>query len=119
MPMDAVFTEGGTLLVLLVQGLFAWALWSLRRVFVRSDDFALHLSREARVQQMLESRLTLLENRVAQLPDGEALNSLAAAVESLRGDIKVVDARISGVDRLMVRLERALDRQDNFLRTQG
>lgn len=119
MPIDIVFTEGGTLLVLIVQGLFAWALWSLRRAFIRSDEFALHVSREIRAQQSLEKRLNLLENKVGQLPDVEALHSLAAAVESLRGDIKVVDARISGVDRLMVRLERALDRQDNFLRAQN
>lgn len=119
MPVDMVITEGGTLLVLVVQGLFAWALWSLRRVFIRTDEFALHVSREVRIRQAQEKRLIVLENRVGQLPDVEALNSLAAAVESLRGDIKAVDARISGVDRLMLRLERALDRQDNFLRTQA
>ncbi|MEG2173820.1 MAG: DUF2730 family protein [Desulfovibrionaceae bacterium] len=119
MPFENLFAEGATLLVLVVQGLFAWALWSLRRVFVRSDEFALHVSRESRAQQALDNRLTALESRVAQLPDGEALSGLAAAVESLRGDIKVVDARISGVDRLMVRLERALDRQDNYLRHQA
>lgn len=119
MQVDTIFTDGAAVLVLVVQGLFAWSLWSLRRVFVRSDEFGLHLNREARERQSLENRLTALESRVAQLPDVEALNSLAAAVESLRGDIKVVDARISGVDRLMVRLERALDRQDNFLRSQA
>lgn len=110
------WADGAAVLVLVVQGLFAWALWSLRRVFVRNDEYALYLHRAAREQQVLENRLHALEGRVSQLPDGEALAGLAAAVESLRGDIKVVDARISGVDRLMVRLERALDRQDGYLR---
>lgn len=113
------WADGAAVLVLLIQGLFAWALWSLRRVFVRSDEFGLYQHRMLREQQSLENRLIALEGRVTQMPDGEALASLAAAVESLRGDIKVVDARISGVDRLMLRLERALDRQDSYLRQGG
>lgn len=115
---EILMTNGAALLVLAVQGLFAWALWSLRRFFVRIDDYSLHLRREESARQALDSRLAMLENRVSQLPDVEALHNLAAAVESLRGDIKVVDARISGVDRLMVRLERALDRQDHMIRPQ-
>lgn len=113
------WADGAAVLVLVVQGLFGWALWSLRRVFVRNDEFGLYQHRISREQQLLENRLMVLEGRVTQLPDGEVLASLAAAVESLRGDIKVVDARISGVDRLMVRLERALDRQDSYLRQSG
>ena len=110
-------------LVLLVQGLFAWALWTLRRAFVRGDEYLRHLEQEGRRRQeqamrvtTLEGRLQSLEQKVALLPDAQALGDLAAAVESLRGDIKAVDMRITGVDRLMLRLERALDRQEVFLR---
>ena len=35
---DIFTSPGASLLILIVQGLFAWALWSLRRAFVRNDD---------------------------------------------------------------------------------
>lgn len=116
--MDTFLNEGPAVTILIIQGLFAWALWSLRRVFVRSDEFGLYQHRISREQKVFENRLIAVKGRVAQLPDGEALASLAAAAESLHGDIKAVDARISGLDRIMVRLERALDRQENLLRSQ-
>lgn len=107
------------LAVLFIQGLFAWVLWSLRRAFVRGDEYLLHIEREQRVRQeqaaraaALESRLLALEQRVGQMPDARALNDIAGAVESLRGDIRTVDMRITGVDRLMLRLEKALERQE-------
>lgn len=107
------------LAVLFIQGLFAWVLWTLRRAFVRGDEYLSHIEREQRQRQehaaraaALENRLLALEQRVSQLPDARALHDLASAVESLRGDIKAVDMRITGVDRLMLRLEKALERQE-------
>lgn len=107
------------LAVLFIQGLFAWVLWTLRRAFVRGDEYLRHIEREQRLRQehtaraaTLENRLLTLEQRVNQLPDARALQDLASAVESLRGDIKAVDMRITGVDRLMLRLEKALERQE-------
>ena len=46
--MDIFSSTGASLLVLLVQGLFAWALWSLRRAFVRQEDYLLHVQRDNR-----------------------------------------------------------------------
>lgn len=120
---NIIWEKGTSVLVLLAQGLFAWVLWSLRRVFVRIDDYGLHLDRENRQRNeaasraaALERRLAALEGRVALLPDAEALAQLAGGVQSLRGEIKALDVRIDGVDRLLQRLERALDRQEVFLR---
>lgn len=107
------------LAVLCIQGLFAWVLWTLRKAFVRGDEYLLHIEREQRLRQehaahvaTLEKRLHGLEQRISLMPDVRALTELAAAVESLRGDIKTVDMRITGVDRLMLRLEKALERQE-------
>lgn len=120
MPMDSQTLEkAAPLLVLSVQGIFAWALWSLRRAFVRGEDYQRHVEHDALHRQELSGRLGALESRVALLPDGEALAQLAGAVESLRGDIKALDMRITGVDRLLVRLEGVLDRQEMFLRNGG
>ncbi len=111
------------IIVLIIQGLLAWALWSIRHAFVREEDYAEHLEHEGHLRQeesaritALEGRLLSLDERIALLPDASSLNDLAKVVESLRGDLKAIDMRITGVDRLMQRLERALDRQEVILR---
>lgn len=118
--MDFLNAYIAELIVLAVQGLLAWALWSIRRIFVRSDEYLRHIEQESVLHNeamanisTVERRLLGLEERVAQLPDAGMLSDLAHAVESLRGDIKTVDMRITGVDRLIQRLERVMERQWN------
>lgn len=113
---QGLFSGGGaSLLILVVQGLFALALWSLRRAFVRSDEWLLHLRREARSEAGLNGRLTALEERVRELPAAGDMAALHGELAALRGEIQALNARISGLDRLLARLEHGLDRQEDRL----
>ena len=113
---QGIFGGGGaSLLILAVQGLFALALWSLRRAFVRADEWLLHLQREAREEAALEARLGALEERVRELPATADMAALHGELAALRGEIQALNARISGLDRLLVRLEHGLDRQEDRL----
>ncbi len=107
------------IIVLIIQGLLAWVLWSIRHAFVREEDYAEHVEQENNLRQesiarlsTLEGRLLTLSERITLLPDATTLNDLGKAVESLRGDLKALDMRITGLDRLMQSLERTLDRQE-------
>lgn len=106
---------GASLFILAVQGLFALALWSLRRAFVRSDEWLLHLQREARSESELNGRLSALEERVRELPAAADMAALHGELAALRGEIQALNARISGLDRLLARLEHGLDRQEDRL----
>ncbi len=104
--------------ILSIQALLAWALWSIRRAFVRDEEYLAHVAKEQNIFNELsmrlltvETRLQSLEERFEQAPDAAALGEFAKAMEALRGDIKTLDMRITGLDRLMQRLENALDRQ--------
>ncbi|MGE9985299.1 DUF2730 family protein [Desulfovibrio sp. SGI.169] len=111
-----IFTSpGASLLILVVQGLFAWALWSLRRAFVRGDDYQLHLQREARREAATARRLSALEEQLRQMPAGDDMAGLHGELAALRGEIQALNARISGLDRLLERLEHGLDRQEDRL----
>ena len=106
---------GASLFILVIQGLFALALWSLRRAFVRADDWLLHLQREARRESALNGRLTALEERVRDMPATGDVAALHGELAALRGEIQALNARISGLDRLLARLEHGLDRQEDRL----
>ena len=114
--MDMFSSTGASLLVLLVQGLFAWALWSLRRAFVRQDDYVLHVRRDARREAATERRLNALEDRLRLLPDTAALTGLHDELAALRGEMQALHARISALDKLLDRLEHNFERQEDRLR---
>ncbi len=110
------------IIVLIIQGLLAWALWSIRQAFVREEDYAEHLEYTSNIHQEFSSRLNTLEGRLLGLedrlslaPSSTSITQLASAVEHLRGDIKTLDMRITGLDRLIQRIERNLERQDLIL----
>lgn len=111
--------DGGlSIFILFTQGLFAWSLWSLRRMFVRNDDYALHINNDLSEHKEYELFLNHLESRVNSLPNIGEINTLSITIESLRSEIKVVEVRLVGVDRLVSRLEKVLDKQDDILRQQ-
>lgn len=113
--MDTFINEGPVITILIIQGLLAWALWSLRRLFVRTDEFLQYQHRISSKQQFLKNYLITLERMITELPDSEIMASIAAGVEPLREDIMAVDNRISEVNRLMLRLDRLLSRQEHIL----
>ena len=115
MTMDIFSSSGASLLVLGVQGLFAWALWSLRRAFVRQDDYLLHLQRDARRDAATCRRLGSLEETLRLTPGNADLAGLHSEFSTLRGEIQALNVRISGLDRLLERLEHGLERQEDRL----
>lgn len=98
--------SNANLLLLLLQVLCAWLLWSVRRAFVRQEDWLAQKEADARRRAATNRRLALLEEHLRCLPD-------TAAFSRLHGDIQTLHARIDGLAQLMQRMERALERQEN------
>lgn len=115
MTLDIFSSSGASLLVLGVQGLFAWALWSLRRAFVRQDDYLLHMQRSSRREATVSRRITALEESLRLTPGTADLAGLHGELSTLRGEIQALNVRISGLDRLLGRLEHGLERQEDRL----
>lgn len=106
------------LLLALVQGLLLWALWSLRHSFVPQAEHLRCRRDEQRREALWLRRLDLLEQALAQ--ERELLTPLADEVRSLREDagrlhsqLQVQEARFYGLERLLQRLERHLERQED------
>lgn len=102
----------------LVQGLLLWALWSLRRSFVPQAEHLRCRRDEQRREALWLRRLDLLEQALAQ--EREFLTPLADEVRSLREEagrlhsqLQAQEARFYGLERLLQRLERHLERQED------
>lgn len=86
--MDTFFTEGPAVAILIIQGLFAWALWSLRRVFVRTDDYELKNIR-------FSKRIDALERYINHFKDINKLNDIKIDREVLRRNINIEKMLVS------------------------
>ena len=106
------------LLLALVQGLLLWALWSLRRSFVPQAEH-LRCRQDGQQREALWlRRLDLLEQALAQ--ERELLAPLAGcSVRRCRrscrahSQLQAQEARFCGLERLLQRLERHLERQED------
>ena len=102
----------------LLQGLLLWALWSLRRNFVPQSEHLRCRRQEQRREALLLRRLDLLEQALAR--EREQLVPLAGEVRALRDEtgrlfarMQAQTERFDGLERLLQRLERHLERQED------
>lgn len=79
--------------------------WSMRNAFAS----------RAALQDVL-ARLMKAETRLEGVPTAAALHELSSTVIRMSGDLKVMATRMDGVDRLVTRFEKVLDRQEDWLK---
>ena len=64
----------------------------------------------------LEEKVSIIEVKMENIPSAEDLHSLEKQICELRGDLKAVDEKFGGTDGLLKRLERQVNRMDQFWR---
>lgn len=116
----------GWLFSLLLSGLLSWLLWSLRRQFLSHDDF-LKFSQQVRddlrsefdtlrdQDAAVERRVAKLEVQMQQVPDKEAMHDLQICVARVEGTMSRLSERLDGTEKLFQRMERVLQRQEDYL----
>jgi uncharacterized protein (DUF3084 family) len=105
-----------SLLVLVFQGLLAWALWSLRKQFVSSTHCGEQCKAAAEKHATLELEQAKLKQEQARLeqaqkalPDADEVQAMAVQLAEIEGSIKAVMATVQGQAELMQRIERPLN----------
>jgi hypothetical protein len=87
------------MVILVVQGLMAWALWSLKQQFVsRTECAGCKDGNNNRVTRS-ENRLSELEGDVHALPARSELQTLGDKIEKLTEKLGHVDGRLTGINR--------------------
>lgn len=104
-----------TLTTLLLQGLWGWLWWSLRKQFVSVETHTACQDRRGRRLGDAESgiaalahRLEIVERDVKALPTVQGINDLSVALERLRGEMQGFRAEMAGQRDFMQRTERQI-----------
>ncbi len=103
-------SEFASLLALPASAVLGWLVWSLRKEFVRRDEHEDH-------KAAIERRIGKIEADLTGMPSDDETKELLLAIESMRGNMKALDARMSGQYDILRRVEVQLNRVDNYLLT--
>jgi ABC-type phosphate transport system auxiliary subunit len=93
---------------MLVQGLFAWAVWSLTKRFVSTDSCTKCREKIGAEVAAMQSRQTALESTIRELPSKTELHELALTMKDLQGELKAMQSSVET-------LKTMTNRQEEFL----
>lgn len=88
--------------IVLLQGLLCWILWSLRKQFVTREDCTSKC-------QLLEKRQAVLQTAQESSPTGKDVGDIKDRLGCIEGDIKTLVATGKGQAELLRRLEGPLN----------
>lgn len=106
--MTLVF-NGFSLLLLLLQGLLAWTLWSLRKQFVSAEHCDGKCTAMAEKHAALAQAQAQLEQAQKALPDADKVQAMSVQLAEIEGSIKALMATVQGQADVMQRIERPLN----------
>ncbi len=107
------------LLILLGSLFLGWLWWGLKKEFVDKKQCS-------NCKQDIEKDITGLGARVSRneellkgLPSTEDVQELALGLERLFGSIGRLEERINGANKSLEKLERTVDRQEDYMKRRG
>jgi len=104
---------------LLITGLAAWLLWSIRKHFVTRQEFKDTLEALQGDGQDRSERIAALENRIAHVPSQDDVHDLRLCITRLEGSMDTLGKRLDGTERLLERFESVVNRQEDYLMNHG
>lgn len=94
--------------LVLVQGLFAWGVWSLTKRFVTNEDCKKCRKKLEGDVAAMQTRQTAIESSIRELPSKTELHELALTMKDLHGELKAMQASVET-------LKTMTNRQEEFL----
>lgn len=98
-----------SLALVVVQGLLAWGLWSLRKSFVGQEQCGERCQALADKQAALAQAQAALEQAQQALPDAATVQSLQVQLAEIEGSVRTLAATVQGQTEVMARIERPLN----------
>jgi DNA-binding FrmR family transcriptional regulator len=98
-----------SLVLVVIQGLLAWALWSLRKQFVSAEHCDGKCTAMSEKHAALSRAQVQLEQAQKALPNADEVQAMAVQLAAIEGSIKTVEATVRGQSEVMQRIERPLN----------
>lgn len=110
------FSRWGWLIVLALNLVGGWGMWSLHRKFVTRDDCVTSSEKIRKRQSDMENALYEAKvrndafiERLSHLPSSKDFHNLTVVVERFGGDLRALGSKMDGQAGLMSRIEKTVD----------
>ncbi|WP_435640316.1 DUF2730 family protein [Micavibrio aeruginosavorus] len=108
-----------TVIVMIVQGVFMVAMIVMQSKFATREEFEkLRVEHDTLQdkQERGEMRMAFMEKAIQQMPDESSLHNISNQITELKGELKAINARLSGFNDISDRMQNQVDRIDEFLK---
>ncbi|MBF0139808.1 MAG: DUF2730 family protein [Magnetococcales bacterium] len=104
-----LFLKWWPILGAVIQGVFLWLAWSMRKMFVTKDE--LKIFQEELVERLCDHdhKIDTIEAKMQTIPGGRDFQELSCKVNTAVGDIKAVGVSLEGIKELLARSDRQLN----------
>lgn len=106
----------GWAVVLLINGVGYWLLWSLSRKFVTREDYEVDKSKLQEKQAALTKRheevlssQRALATAINNLPTAKDMHDISLSIAEMRGDMRALAEKMDGQAALQSRMENNID----------
>ncbi|XPV77671.1 MAG: DUF2730 family protein [Desulfovibrio sp.] len=69
--------------------------------------------------EALRVRMAAVETTLKEMPTAQGVHEITLAIERLRGDVRASNEKHESLEKLVVRLERVIERQENYMLSGG
>ncbi|MBF8271568.1 MAG: uncharacterized protein HW380_673 [Magnetococcales bacterium] len=104
-----LFLKWWPILGAVIQGVFLWLAWSMRKMFATKDE--IKILQEELTERLCDhgQKIDMIEARLQAIPGGKDFQELTCKVNLVSGNIETIIARFEGVKESVTRVERQLD----------
>lgn len=102
----------------LLQGAFAWLLWSMRKVFATKEELATlgkKVDKVAAAQTVTAGELVGLSKELKNLPTAAAVSDIKLSIAAIEGDYKAISTNVDNMDRHITSIGKSVDRIEDWL----
>lgn len=108
--MTEIMSAWGWVIAIALQFVLGLVVRSMKNSFASKDE----LKAVEKQHQEHEVKLTDMEGRLRNIPAASAMHDLSNSIERLRGDLKVLNAELSGTNGIIQRLENTVQRHESI-----
>lgn len=107
------------IIIMIVQAIFMVVMIVMQSKFATREDLEkLKLSHADLKNRQENTEITMgfMEKSIQQMPDDSSLHNISNQITELKGELKAINARLSGFNDISDRMQNQVDRIDEFLK---
>lgn len=103
--MNEIWAEWKGVFIFFLSMFCGWFGWSLKKRFVPREE-----------HEALAEEVKAIKAKTDKMPTAQDIHGLSLQLTEMKGDLRTVNEKFNGVDKLSSRIQMQVDRMEDFLK---